>query len=293
MKILPPGMQAHLDTGATTLCWCWRIACVGGAVHGFTDHDRDLEFDGVVFQASTGFTASDLASGVGLQVDNLDVSGALSSEALSEADLAAGVFDGASVEIWRVNWAEPEQRALMRAGSLGEVKRGAASFTAEIRGLAHRLGLEGGRVCQIACDARLGDARCGVDLALPAYRASGTVASADGAHRFLAAGLEAFAEGWFSGGLLRWTSGANEGWEGEVKRHAGALVELWIGPLGAMQAGDLFEITAGCDKSFSTCRAKFGNGLNFRGFPHIPGIAAVTAYARTGDPGNDGEPYVA
>ena len=39
MKTLLPALQAHLDGGATTLAWCWRIERSDGVVFGFTDHD--------------------------------------------------------------------------------------------------------------------------------------------------------------------------------------------------------------------------------------------------------------
>ena len=53
-------------------------------------------------------------------------------------------------------------------------------------------------------------------------------------------------------------------------------------------AGDTFVVTAGCDKRFATCRDRFDNVVNFRGFPHIPGNDFVMRYAVPGEPGNDG-----
>ena len=52
--------------------------------------------------------------------------------------------------------------------------------------------------------------------------------------------------------------------------------------------GDAFTVTAGCDKHLATCKAKFANAVNFRGFPHIPGNDYVIAFASPGDPANDG-----
>ncbi|HZT50243.1 MAG TPA: DUF2163 domain-containing protein, partial [Hyphomicrobiaceae bacterium] len=92
MKSLPPSLQAHLDTGATTLAWCWRVTRRDGVRLGFTDHDRDLVFDGTTFAAATGFTATEIKDAVGLAVDNLEVESALSSSSLNEDDLAAGLF---------------------------------------------------------------------------------------------------------------------------------------------------------------------------------------------------------
>ena len=104
---------------------------------GFTDHDRDLTFDGTTFEADSGFTASELASSVGLSVDNMEAEGALQSGHLNEADLAKGLYDNAVVEVWRVNWADVAERVLMRKGNLGEVALSDGAFMAEVRGLAH------------------------------------------------------------------------------------------------------------------------------------------------------------
>jgi len=292
MKILPAEMQAHLDSGATTLAWCWRLTRSDGAAFGFTDHDRDLNFDSTDFEAGSGFTGSEIKQSVGLSVDNLDATGALSSERLNEADLAAGLFDDARVEIWRVNWADTAQRVLITSGSVGEVKRGEGAFTAELRSLAHYLSQEKGRTYQYACDADLGDERCGVDLTSIAFRGTGTVSSAAADYIFTASGLSAFTADWFTGGLISWSSGANNGRMMEVKHHAlaggFAEIELWRSMPSAIAAGDIFAITAGCDKTFATCKAKFANGTNFRGFPHIPGNSYVLAYPAPGDPDNNG-----
>jgi uncharacterized phage protein (TIGR02218 family) len=286
MKELPPDLAAHLATGVTTLCWCWRLTRRDETRQGFTDHDRDLVFDGTTFEAAAGFTASEIKDAVGLSVDNLEVTSALSSERLHEADLAAGLYDDARVEIFRVNWEAPAQRVLMRAGSLGEVKRAAGGFTAEVRGLAHYLQQPKGRLFQYACDADLGDARCGIDLEAPGFRGTGAVLTVASARRFTAAGLDAFASGWFTHGLLTFTSGAASGQAIEVKLHAkaGAVVtlELWQPARLPLAAAQTFTVSAGCDKQLGTCRAKFANAASFRGFPHMPGNDFLAIVSRPG-----------
>jgi uncharacterized phage protein (TIGR02218 family) len=277
VKTLPPGLQAHLDSGATTLCWCWKLARGDGAVQGFTDHDRALGFDGVTYETVSGFTASEVQSSLGLSVDNLTIAGGLSSASLNEADLAAGLYDNARVEIWRVNWTDVGQRVLMRAGTLGEVTRSGNAFQAELRGLAQALNQPVGRVFGHLCDADLGDARCGVALSI----VSGTVAAAADARLFTVTGLDTFVSGHFSGGKLTFTSGGNAGRAMDVKRHgvSGGIVsiELWQAMAEPVWSGDGFDVTPGCDKLFATCEAKFGNSANFRGFPHMPGNDAVVA----------------
>jgi uncharacterized phage protein (TIGR02218 family) len=287
VKTLPAGLQDHLDSGTTTLCWCWRIARGDGAVQGFTDHDSAVVFGGVTYEAASGFVAGEIQSSLGLAVDNLSAAGALSSDAIEEAALDAGLYDGAAVEIWRVNWAAPAMRVLMRKGNLGQIKRGKLGFEAEIRGLAQKLNQPMGRAFGYSCDADLGDVRCTVDLTDPALHGSGAVIAGTDARRFTASGLGAFASAWFSGGRLMWTSGANDGRAMEVKRHAisasAVTIELWQSMSEAPAPGDGFTVTAGCDKQFSTCKAKFANQANFRGFPYMPGNDAILSYPSRGD----------
>jgi uncharacterized phage protein (TIGR02218 family) len=294
MKSIPPALAAHLASGVTTLALCWKLTRRDGSVLGFTDHDRPITFDGVIFEATSGFTATEIESGVGLAVDNLDVEAAFSSDRLDEHQLAAGLYDDAAIEIWRVNWADPAQRVLERRGSLGEVRRTGNSFAAEVRGLAHYLHQPQGRLYQYTCDADLGDGRCGIDLTQAAYRAVATVAAASHARQFEVSGLAGYAQDWFTRGLARATSGANAGQSSEIRRHrlAGgiATIELWQPLAHVPLVGDTLSLTAGCDKSFTTCRARFQNAANFRGFPHMPGPAFLTTVARSGDEPNDGRP---
>lgn len=283
MKQLDEDLAAHLAGRVTTLAWCWKLARRDGASFGFTDHDRDLVLDGVTFEAAAGISAGAMENHAALETDNLEVEGALSSLRIDDADLMAGLYDDADVELWRVNWAAPEQRVLMRKGHLGEVTRNGASFRAELRGLAHRLNEPRGRLFQYTCDADLGDARCGVGLTAT----SGEVTEAADNRVLTMSGLESADDGWFARGRIGFTSGANEGMAAEVKRHAGDTLELWQALPRAVVPGDTFDVTPGCDKSFATCREKFANGANFRGCPHMPGNDYVLAGVTEGGT-NDG-----
>ncbi len=278
MKTLPIGLQAHLDTGATTLCHCWQITRSDATAFGFTDHDEDLAFDGVTYEAAAGFTASTIDTSLGLNVDNLDVIGALQSARLNDDDLARGLFDNAAITIYYVNWTDTDQRIILRKGNLGEVSRGPTAFSAEVRGLAHSLNQTTGRVYQRVCDATLGDARCGIDLTAATYKGSGAVAGVDSQRNFTVSGIDNFANGWFSRGKLTWTAGANNGDAMEVKVHSPGRVELWLPMADTIEVGDTFDIVAGCEKSLTICRQKFQNAQNFRGFPHMPGNDYVTSY---------------
>ena len=291
MKTLPDGLQAHLDSGATTLCWCWQLTRSDGVVMGFTDHDRMLSFDGIAFAAATGFSASEVQSALGLSVDNLTLAGALSSAALNEIDLAAGFYDNAAFRLWRVNWADTAQRVLMKTGTLGDVTRAGGAFQAELRGLAQQLNQPVGRAFGRLCDADLGDARC--TLALRPCAA--TIATVFDARRFAVSGLEDVAAGDLTSGKLAFMSGANAGRAMEVKRHAAdggiVTIELWQAMREEVTAGDGVTVTPGCDKRFATCRDRFANAANFRGFPHMPGNDAVLASPAADQPRDGGSRY--
>ncbi len=290
MKTLDPALQAHLDSGTTTLCWCWRLERRDGAVFGFTDHDLPLTFDGTDYEAMAALSASEVRVSADLAVDGQDAQGALVSDQITETDIADGRWDNAAVELYRVNWADPSQRVLMRRGNLGQIARGQAAFTAEVRSLAHVLNQPVGRTYQYYCDAVLGDARCGKDVSGPAFTAAGVVTALVGDRGFTVSGLGAYAAGWFAFGVLTWATGANAGRVAEVMQHdvdgASVTVTLAEAPVRAVVVGDGFAAVAGCDKLAATCRAKFANLVNFRGFPTIPGDETMLRYPNRGDANN-------
>jgi len=289
MRALDSALKARLESGATTLCSCWRIDRRDGRALGFTDHDAALSFDGVTFEAASAVAASALEAAAGLAPDGAEIAGALRSDAIDTEDVARGLFDGATVRRWLVDWRAPDVRALMFSGAMGEISQSGGRFRAQVEGLASALNRPLGRAFMAACDASLGDMRCGVDADAPAYRGAGTVTAVEG-DALRVDGLESFAPGWFARGRLIWTSGANAGFGAAVREDAGGAarrLSLWVQPHGPVAVGDGFEIVAGCDKRAATCREKFSNFINFRGFPHMPGDDWITAYPAAGET-NDG-----
>ncbi|MFD1912130.1 DUF2163 domain-containing protein [Halodurantibacterium flavum] len=267
-------LRAHLETGATTVCRAWAVTRADGVTLGFTDHDRDLRFEGILFRAGTGMTARALQQGTGLSVDNAEGHGALSEAGLTERDILAGRYDDAGVRIWQVNWADPDQRGLIFRGSLGEITRAGGAFRAELRGLTERLNQPQGRIFHRGCSAVLGDRQCRVDLGQPGYSAEIELPH-DGDTLFRLPQMAGFDDRWFEGGRLVVLTGAAAGLSAVIKNDrlgaAAREVELWqaLG-LGA-SAGDRVRLEAGCDRRAETCRLKFSNFMNFRGFPHMPG----------------------
>ncbi len=286
MKTLSSALQAHLDTGVTTLAYCWKVTRTDGTVYGFTEHDRDITALGTTFSAETGFTASQIEQGLGLSIDNLEATGALSSASLNDADILAGRFDDATVELYWINWQDPTQIVVIAQGNLGEIKRQGVAFSAEFRSLAHRLDQKIGQTYERSCSAALGDARCGIDLTLPTLQAPVAVSTATTSRDIVVSGLESFASDWFTGGTLTFSTGHDALIPFEIKSHRKTsgidILELWLPPPFAIAAGDIGRAVAGCRKNFATCQSKFNNVTNFRGFPHIPGVDVVTRYGVQG-----------
>lgn len=283
MRNIPAAIAADLAEGVTNHAHVWRVTRRDAQVFAFTDHDAPLAFDALQCQPLTGLSAGAVEKSLGLSVDTASMAGALNSQAITEADLERGLWDGAQVELYLVDWTDTAQRVHLFAGRIGEVRRGAQDFEAELRGLQAPLNVAVGRVFSRFCDADLGDARCAKNIETSVFRGNGVVTAllADGAFR--ADGLEAFAEDWFTRGRLVWAVGG----ENEVAAHrveAGdAVLELLDPPGPNLVLGAGFTIYAGCDKRLETCRAKFANTLNFRGFPHMPGNDAVQARPVAGD----------
>ncbi|MEO1773473.1 MAG: DUF2163 domain-containing protein [Pseudomonadota bacterium] len=285
MRALETALAERLAGGCTTLCRCWQVTRRDGVVLGFTDHDRDLSFDGVTHRAASALSPSVAEASTGLSVDSQTVAGALQSEAIDEADIRLGLYDGAGVQQWLVDWQEPDVRLLLGAGTIGEIRAQGQAFEAEILGLAEAMNRPMGRAYVTSCDSVLGDTRCGIDLTDPAYRAEGVVLAANGS-ALTASGLTGYESGWFTAGSLEWLSGANTGAVQEVRTHAlldEAVVETWTAPPFEAVAGDRFVVTAGCDKRMATCRDRFANLVRFRGFPHMPGDDWATGYPTEGD----------
>ncbi len=286
---------AHLEAGLTTVARAWALTRRDGTRLGFTDHDRDLAFDGLVFKADTGLTARALMQTTGLSVDNSEAVGALSDAAITEADIRAGRYDGAQIEAWLVNWANPDERMMQFRGSLGELVRAEGGFQAELLGLGEALNAPQGLVYQRPCSAVLGDARCRVDLSVPGYVSERPCEGVEEAVRFTFADFTGFDDRWFERGRLVVLSGEAAGLSGAIKNDRlgaeGREIELWQAIRAPIAPGDMLRFEAGCDKQAPTCRLKFNNFVNFRGFPDIPGEDWLMA-TPVNSASNDGGPYV-
>lgn len=247
---------------------CWQIIPEGASPIGFTEHDKELTIDGIVYEPTDAFSGSALVSKDDFSVDNMSIVG-LNSDQITEEDLRAGVYDNAQVFVFAVQYDDLTRGVIpLRSGRLGEVVIRGQQFETEMRTHMQRLQQPIGRVYGIECDVRrLGDARCKVDTA--PFTFTGTVAGVSTRASF-SDPARTEADNFFKYGTLRFTTGANAGRELEVKDFRGKRFVL-IEPMPfEITPGDQYEVIAGCDRTRDTCRDKFNNLDNFRGFPDMP-----------------------
>ncbi|MEZ0497160.1 DUF2163 domain-containing protein [Sphingomonas sp. IW22] len=263
-----------LAAECATIAFCWRVERVDGVAIGLTSHDRDLVFDGMVHRAAPGISPSAIRRSDGLEADSMDVTGALTHDAIAERDLLAGRWDGAGVTILAVDWTDPANRVELGRGTIGAIETADGGFTAELRGATAALDAPVAELTSPECRAELGDGRCRVAMA--AGRRIVRIVAAEG-NRLTVDAAEPVADAYGSG-RLRWLDGANSGMAAAIDRSAGADMTLRLPPRLPVRPGDRVELIQGCDKRLETCVARFANAANFRGEPFLPGIDLLTRY---------------
>ena len=272
---IPSLLQAKLDAGVTTLCTVWRITRIDGQVFGFTDHDRAVELLGLECIPHSGLEAGE--SHVGLQsgAARTAVFGAIDSNVLIDSELDNGVWDQAKIEVFQLDWSEPELYFQTLTGTFGAVTRQGASFEVDVSAPSVQLNRTIGRVFSKLCDAELGDSRCGVSLEQAERTVETTIGRLISPSAMVCVGAEGMPSQWFKHGILSWTSGRNAGAKHRITDHQSvggeAIIEIDSVPAEPITLSDQATLLVGCDKQFSTCRSKFSNQARFRGCPHMPG----------------------
>jgi uncharacterized phage protein (TIGR02218 family) len=266
-------MATSVDGALTALAFCWRVERADGAGIALTSHDQAIERGGVSYAADPGLLPAAIERRLGLEPNSGEVAGALSSDALTETDLMFGRWDGAKVRMTAFDWSDAgaDGESLM-GGELGEVSLSGESFSAELRGASARLAEPVCPATSPECRARFGDKQCRVDLAGRTQLARVVSSSGNSLVLDAAAGEANLF------GRLRYLSGANCGLDTVVLGVDGATVRVRDLPRGAVEAGCRVELRDGCDKRFETCVTRFGNAVNFRGEPHLPGNDLLTRY---------------
>lgn len=257
----------------TSLALCWRIEREDGAGLGLTNHDAPVEMEGATYDPAPGIVPSAVVRSLGLEPCSSEIAGALSTNALDSDDLIVGRWDGAGIALNIIDWGNPEEAPLpLIAGRLGEAAVEGEGFSAELNGAATKLQAPVCPSTSPECRAQFGDKHCRIDLAGRHVRAK-VQSSENGALQ-----LDRTVDERFLFGRLRFLSGDNCGMSSTIIGVSGNTVRVRDIPRASIQPDCLVELREGCDKRLATCADRFGNAINFRGEPHLPGNDLLTRY---------------
>lgn len=269
-------MADRFEADVTTRAYGWRLERSDGVTLGFTAHDQDVVYDGVLLRASPGLKPTTVVESLGLENDGLDVHGALTSDAIRPKDLAAGRWDGAYLEIFLFDWRDlTAERHLLACGELGSISYSSDAFEAEFLGL--KTVFDRAIVPQTSPSCRAGfcDAACGLNRQKFMHK-SRLVRTQE--QRLVVETELPFAANIFAFGQLRLLGGEDCGQVLDIIESGADYIVVPLSQAGGIAPGTRVEIFEGCDKQIATCASRFGNATNFRGEPYLPGNDLLTRY---------------
>ncbi|OUL98540.1 DUF2163 domain-containing protein [Variovorax sp. JS1663] len=280
-KTISVALKAHYALGSTTIARCWRFERRDGEVVTVTTCARDLLINSEVYRSKEGLNPTAISQEATAAVANSEVNGAMAAESVDEEELFAGLWDGAFVSVFEVNYRDLSMGILaLQSGNIGDVKAGRTAFNAEVRGLTQSLQKVVGRVFTKGCPWKFGDPdTCRFDV--EALRVTGSITSVTSLRQFTDSSRTE-SDDYFGAGVLTMNSGQNEGFQMEVYAYASDVFTLHL-PLPFNPAiGDTYSVTPGCRKRWEEdCKTKWNNGNNFGGFPLVPGSDKVLGLGGT------------
>ena len=280
-RTLSAALASHLGTRSHSRCNMLLLELRDGTTHGFTDHDKDIAFSlpekpgTVTYSARAGLRFSDISLPSGLDVGNCEVTGPI-GEVFTLAGVLGGRWNRATAWVFQVNWKAPTASIDLMKGKLSELRPAGGEFTVEIRDDRDALNQV---VCSVITPYCKGEhAACCVQIA---PSTATTITSVESALQFnIAAALNAANHLY---GKVQFTTGALAGTlPVEIFSISGSTVKLFEPLVAAPGIGDALTVKEGCDRTRATCKARFNNVLEFRGYPEVPGSDQVLRSAIEG-----------
>lgn len=269
---------AHGSDCVTAACQLWTIYRRDGVIFRYTSHDQPVKRGPFVYSPCRSLdpSASENASTLG-SVGDIELTGIIDDDGISEADLYGGLFDDAYVTVDLYSWGDarvPPRR--LAAGWTGELSQGVTGFQMQVLGPGARLGQQAlVQMVTPACRWVFGDARCGVNV--ESMKVAGTVIASPSRGRLkVALPAEPAGRQW-ANGRIRFVSGPNAGQVVETKsvNFATGEVVTWVSPGFLSDPGDAVELLPGCDLARDGGCTLYKNVINFGGFPDVPGSDAL------------------
>jgi len=252
----------------------WSIKRRDGVALGFTSHDQNLGFGGMIYRAAPGMIPSAIRRTASLERDAVEVEGVLSHDSISQTDLEAGRFAEARVAIGLVDWETLDHTTLFH-GSLGSVSQEDGTFAAELQSAKASLEVDLVPRTSPTCRAIFCDEQCGLNAVRFTHLCA--VASVDLEQNSVAF-LNAPGAANMRDGQVKWIDGPLAGVTMQVIDATADGVVLDRSLSDQMIAGQFAYLREGCDHTITTCNARFGNAVNFRGEPHLPGNDLLARY---------------
>ena len=275
-RSMTAALEEHFQQPVTTVAVCWRIERRDGFILGFTNHDVEIEYDGVTYSPFSSADLTDLEQLASTNADNMEIDIAFDSEYITKEDMQKGKYDHAEMHIFMLNYEDTSQGIVkLLSGHLGPAEAREYGGKAEMLSLGNLLNTQIGEVYSYKCRAELGDTRCGVDL--DSYEVSGSVTSVTDRKQFTDSGRSE-ADNYFKYGTVTFTTGNNSGWTREIKAFSSGQFDLLFAFPFEIADGDTYTAVPGCNNYPDNCKNKFLNFVNYRGEPHLPGRDEVTKY---------------
>lgn len=284
------------------MCTCLLItpkAEFGGssAAKGFTSNTRDMELPGhedITFMSTPGLSPSAVEMALD-EPPNLEVMGIYQAGVITQAEIAAGKWDFAAVELFCVCWDNPDLGEFVQVtGNLGKFADRQTYFNTEIRGLIARLVNDTHEETSQLCRApkfrdpvKCKHTAATVDIEGDTYNIEhedvelvGVPTSSDS---LITIDTSTFTgnvppAGFFRNGEITGMTGPNAGVSREIaynEAESGGQMDLQLKRPFPFGMTGTFMLTAGCDKTEEMC-VLYENVLNRRAEDHIPGIETIT-----------------
>jgi uncharacterized phage protein (TIGR02218 family) len=277
MKTLNSGFQSALDSESRAITRCVKITRGDGVVLGFTEYDRDLVIDGVIYKAAIGFSPTATLSDSDLQVNSVKLSSVLDDGGINQTDLKRGAYDYARALLFIVNpydlpsslSTNPPKHLALLGGTVAKASYSEIDYTIEITGLTGFLSGKLTNVTSKTCRYTFGDGRCTKNLATVTESLTIATVSSDGL------GFTSFSkpDDKFTGGSITFTSGVLNGLKFAIAKQLGNY--YWVSsPFPSLPSvGNTFSAVPNCQKREIDCK-NYNNFANFGGEPTLPGLDA-------------------
>lgn len=274
-------LAAAISNQSPTLQLLLKLTLRDATVMGFAKFPVAVTYSGVTYRP--GLNISVVQSQIGLSVDNLETGAGYKDGVITEAEVAAGIYDRARTELFLMDRSNHAAGScIIQRGLVREIRSRDDQFSVEIASLVSLLQANVGRLVTPYCDTDVFSTACGLSengthptLSKPFKWTGATVSVVNSSIIFRANDATAFPTDYFTNGKLTWLTGDNAGVLSEVKAHglsAGVAIFTLHEPprIAPVSVGDTFTVLFGCNKAAERCKAA-GNFTNFQGYPFLPG----------------------